>query len=463
MSPDPIEPTSNEEAPRVDGESAPVAWSADEAPSGTWSADVDVPVASKKGSADSREAFDDAIEGDEDLAAAGRAQPWRVSHIMIAVAVVAVVLWFAMLLGFFGLVLAPLGLVILAITAGFVLARLRASRQEALLALLAIASERGMPLDAAISAFADQFGGRSRRRFLGVAAQLHAGRSLGLALSRPKRVVSSDAILMVRVGEAVDALPAALRMTASNRAGRVGNWTGFASKLAYLLALLSVAEALSSFLLYFIVPKFEAIFKDFGVPLPSVTIFMIQASHLVIRNGGIGLLILLGQVILLLYLPFSYGGWMNYRVPIFDRLMGRRHAALVLRAISLAIEANRPIGKAMEILAVDYPARWYRRRLARASEDIDSGSDWIQALWRRGAIRRVDAEVLGSAASVGNLAWACRELAATTERRQQLRLQMILQAIFPVAVLAVGLTVAVLCLGYFVPLVFLIQRLSELP
>ncbi len=463
MTPDPIEPTPNEEAPRVDGESAPVAWESDERSSGTWSADDEVPVAPKKEDVGPGKAIDDAMEDADDLAAAGRARPWRVSHIMIAVAVVAVVLWFVMLLGFFGLVLAPLGLVVLAITAGFVLARLRASRQEALLALLAIAAERGMPLDAAISAFADQFGGRSRRRILGVAAQLRAGRSLGLALSQPKRVVSSDAILMVRVGEAVDALPAAIRMTASNRAARVGNWTSFASQLAYLLALLSVAEAISSFLLYFIVPKFEAIFRDFGVPLPGITIFMIRISHLLVRYGGLAGLIVIGQVILLLYLPFSYGGWMNYRVPIFDRLMGRRHAALVLRAISLALEANRPIGKAMEILAADYPARWYRRRLARVSDDIDSGGDWIQALWRRGAIRRADAEVLGSAASVGNLSWACRELAATTERRQQLRMQMILQAIFPLAVLAVGLAVAVLCLGYFVPLVNLIQRLSDLP
>ena len=45
------------------------------------------------------------------------------------------------------------------ITAGFVVARLRTSRQDALLSLLAIAAERGMPLAPAVAAFADQFRG----------------------------------------------------------------------------------------------------------------------------------------------------------------------------------------------------------------------------------------------------------------------------------------------------------------
>ena len=73
-------------------------------------------------------------------------------------------------------------------------------------------------------------------------------------------------------------------------------------------------------------------------------------------------------------------------------------------------------------------------------------------------IRRSDAEVLASAASVGNLAWACRELADTAERRQQLRIQVLIQTLFPLAVIAMGLAVAFLCLGYFLPLVTLIRK-----
>ena len=94
-------------------------------------------------------------------------------------------------------------------------------------------------------------------------------------------------------------------------------------------------------------------------------------------------------------------------------------------ALSVVIEANRPMATGLDILAEHYPTRWVRRRLAKVERDVRLGADWIDALWRAGVIRRSDAEVLASAASVGNLAWACRELADTADRRQQLRLQLI--------------------------------------
>ena len=105
----------------------------------------------------------------------------------------AVVLWLWITLRMMGSILTPFGLIVLAITAGFVAARLRASRQEALLSLLAIAAERGMPLAPAVSAFADQFRGRAQRRILNVVAQLNAGKPLPEALEQPRRVVSRDA------------------------------------------------------------------------------------------------------------------------------------------------------------------------------------------------------------------------------------------------------------------------------
>ena len=124
----------------------------------------------------------------------------------------------------------------LVITAGFVLARLRASRQEALLSLLAIAAERGMPLAPAVSAFADQFRGRAQRRILNVVAQLNAGTPLPEALEEPRRVVSRDAILMARVGHETGLLAPALRLVGGARPAQVGTWSAIASRLAYLLA-----------------------------------------------------------------------------------------------------------------------------------------------------------------------------------------------------------------------------------
>ena len=53
--------------------------------------------------------------------------------------------------------------------------------------------------------------------------------------------------------------------------------------MVYPIVVILVACMIVGFILYFIIPKFEAIFKDFGVPLPRMTIILIEASHFLIK------------------------------------------------------------------------------------------------------------------------------------------------------------------------------------
>ena len=88
---------------------------------------------------------------------------------------------------------------------------------------------------------------------------------------------------------------------------------------------------------------------------------------------------------------------MNYDVPFFDRLLKRRHLALILRSLSLTVDSGKPIEQGLSILAGHYPTWWVRRKLIKVDEQVRHGESWIDALWRQGLIRPTDAEVLASA------------------------------------------------------------------
>ena len=137
----------------------------------------------------------------------------------------------------------------MAITAGFVVARLRATRQEALLSILAIAAERGMPLAPAVSAFADQFRGRSQRRILNVVAAAQCRQPLPEALEKPRRAVSRD-VDPDGPGRARDraARPGRCGWSARPAPAQVAAWSAIASRLAYLLVVILIAEGISGFL-----------------------------------------------------------------------------------------------------------------------------------------------------------------------------------------------------------------------
>ena len=124
------------------------------------------------------------------------------------------------------------------------------------------------------------------------------------------------------------------------------------------------------------------------------------------------------------------------------------------------VEAGKPIETGLSILAGHYPTWWVRRKLIKANAAVRRGEPWIDALWRQGLIRATDAEVLGTSAEVGNLAWAMRELSETSERRLVFRFQAVLQTIFPLVVVSIGVGVFFLAVAFFAPLTELIRRLA---
>jgi len=397
----------------------------------------------------------------DDLEPPHRTRRWRLSHLMALIAGIAVT--FALGREFGGVFLAS-GLVMLfAVMMGtaVVLARRRIAQQGSLLWILTIAAERGMPLSATIGAVAEQYGGRYQRRVLELARLLGSGSPLPEALDRVPRLVSRDVSVLVRVGHDCGRLPQALRLAATARSSSSSIWTEGVLRLAYLLGLLLVIEGIVGFMLYFILPKLEVIFIDFGVPLPAPTVWLISGANALGKTSYLTFWIVPVQFLLLIYLPFSVAGWSRFDVPFLDGALRRRHSALVLRGLALVVDSGRTLESGLAVLATHYPTWWIRRKLLKAERKVVEGVDWIDALLQQNLIRGTDADVLRTATAVGNLSWAMHELAETIERRLLFRFQWLVQTLFPLVLICLGLLVGFLAIAFFSPLIELIGRLAE--
>ncbi len=336
--------------------------------------------------------------------------------------------------------------------------RLRTEQQETMLWVLALAADRGRPLGPAVAALAEQSSGRNRLRLRRVAECLDEGLTLPEALDFVRKSAPASARMLVRVGH--DTVRSRKHSATRRPGGRRNRPGGSRSaRIGYLCFVLIVMQGIISFVLYFIMPKFEAIFNDFGVPMPRVTTAAIEASHWL--TGGITLPVFtVFEWLILLYLPFAFAGYGEMKIPLLDRLFLRRHSILILRCLAMVVEAGRPIGAGLGTMAVSYPAKWIRERLAGVYLLDEQGHDWIDALWRYGLIRRTDHALLDSARRVGNLPWALRELADGGARRFAYRLQAIGQIALTFLLLALGAFVAFVAVAYFLPLVQLIERLT---
>ncbi len=243
---------------------------------GTWEADLgpDSPVP------ETAKAVVDAEAASElETLSRVRYDPWRLQHMMVLVAAIAVALWLGMTLRWLLVIVIVAMSFAMIVGLGFILARLRVARQDALLRILAIAAERGMPLSTAVAAFADQFRGKSRQRALNLIARLNTGSLLPEALNETPSAVSRDAVLMAWVGQVTGMMPEALRLAGVFRSAQLSLWMAAASRLAYLLGMIVIVQAIVGYIVYFIMPRFEAIFNDFGFRLPAITIFVIGISR----------------------------------------------------------------------------------------------------------------------------------------------------------------------------------------
>jgi protein transport protein HofC len=380
---------------------------------------------------------------------------------MYAVGATALVFWVATIAGLWLITGSIVLLVAMAIGGAVLFARKTATQQESLLWALAVAAERGVPLSPAALAFSDQFDTSYRWRAQLLAALLDQGKTLPEALDEVPGLVTREAQVLLRTGWATGTLPKALREAAALRAARQAAWGSVAGRLAYLIGILMAMQTVGGFVLYFITPKFEAIFRDFGIPLPQVTILTIHVGHWLVGRGLIPVVLLaVGEVLALVLLLFGLFNVFQWDIPLVDALFRRRHASLLLRALALTIEGGHPVTLGVGVEAEEYPSGWVRRRLRKVRLDVEHGGDWVESLRDHGLISRSDAAVLAAAQRAGNLTWALRETSNSAERRFGYRVQLWTQTLFPVVVLSIGFLVMVYAVAYFFPIVRLIERLA---
>ena len=116
-----------------------------------------------------------------------------------------------------------------------------------------------------------------------IVEDIESGQTLSEACAKHPKAFDRLYCNMIKAGEAGGALEAILQRLADFKEKSQSLKRRIKSAMVYPVVVIFVACVIVGFILYFIIPKFEAIFKDFNLPLPKMTIFLIDASHFLIK------------------------------------------------------------------------------------------------------------------------------------------------------------------------------------
>jgi type II secretory pathway component PulF len=334
------------------------------------------------------------------------------------------------------------------------------AERQSLLWLLQTSAERGIPLDAAALAFAEDRHDRLGIQATTLADYLDAGLPLGLALQRSGHRVSPALTLAADLGQQTGSLGLALRQVAAHGESVDKTVRSTAVWFFYLSFLAIYALIIGVFCITWLIPVLLRIYSDFQLPLPPATRELVSITDLIANHWYF--LIPLWMVVIIGFVAAiaHYIGFSVRQLPIIRRLWWRTDCALILRWLAIAVRQNRSLNDAVQLLAAYFPQPVIRRRLEQARRRIAGGSHWCDSLRTAGLIRSSESGLFKAAERAGNLAWALDEMADSAVRRSTYRIKAWIDFFFPLAVVAIGFAVLFLAVGVLVPIFSLVTALT---
>jgi general secretion pathway protein F len=248
-------------------------------------------------------------------------------------------------------------------------ARLSAADAEQLSHQISGLVKAGMPIGAGLLALSEEFpGGRLRRSMRRLALTLESGEPLEEALSTHESRIPPQlrglVIAGIRSGKLGDMLSRFSSYVSVGTEIRRRLWLN----LIYPFLTALAATSLFVFISTTLVNQFELVFKDFGVPLPALTIAVIAISHFMRSVWGpvITVIVTLASCLFVLrfFLPPPSRRSLATRLPIVGGVWRSTSHAEFCHLLALLLESELPLPEALRLTGqgvqdadVDYACR----------------------------------------------------------------------------------------------------------
>lgn len=362
---------------------------------------------------------------------------------LLSASVLAVLLW---LFGGAG------GIVFLMVlfNAGFLFAQRKASQRRALVGVLAVAAEHGMPLVPALNALAQECPRALAGPLDRVIVRLERGDPLANALHEARRAAPALLTAAAAVGARHDCLREALGVVASEQSEHRKTIERAIQHWGYLFVVLFVTSMVYAYVRIQVVPRLEAIYTDFDSQLNGLSAASWTLAFHPLTSWAMGVVVipmlLIAGLVSLLSLSHPNSQWAIQRY--FWRLPMRG----ALKLMALGVERQGPLLGVINLVADHYPGGRLRSRVRRAAVVMREGMPWQEALHQQQLVSSAQAGVLRASERVGNLPWGLRAMADSLGRTQLARFQFLERTFTTCFLLTLAVWLLIFGLAVLLPL-----------
>ena len=306
-----------------------------------------------------------------------------------------------------------------------------------------------------------------KKSLAGLAESVEGGTTFSEALAQHPKAFNKLYVNMVKAGELGGVLEVVLTRLAefAEKSQRIrGKVT---SAMVYPIVVLTIAVGIVAFLMLFIVPRFESIFKDMlgGRPLPMVTQLIMDLSRFIQSNFlliGIALVVLVVGLRLALRLPGVSAAVDQYKLklPLFGDMLTKTAVARFSRTLGTLVSSGVPILQALQITRDTAGNERVSKAVDTIHESVKEGESMVTPMESSLIFPPMVVSMVQVGEETGQLPDMLTKVADVFEEEVDNAVAGLTSMLEPIMIVMLALIVGTIVVALFLPLITIIQDLT---
>jgi type IV pilus assembly protein PilC len=334
---------------------------------------------------------------------------------------------------------------------------------------LATLIDSGLPLLRGLSVLSKQERDPVLKRTIdSLADSVQSGNTFSESLAQHPFIFNDLYVNMVRAGELGGMLEVALNRLAEfqEKAAKIKNKV--AAAMVYPIIVLTMSIGILSFLLVFIVPKFEAIFHDMlgDKRLPAITIFVIGFSgfvkaHALALSGAIAAIVITCKLALRTRRGRAVADHLKLRLPLFGDLLRKTAISRFARTLGTLITSGVPILQAFNITRETAGNMVLAQAIGQVHDSVKEGESIAQPLEASGAFPPMVISMIDVGEETGQLPEMLLKIAEVYDDEVDNSVAALTSVLEPMMIVFLAVIVGTIVIALFMPLISIISTLQQ--
>lgn len=305
-----------------------------------------------------------------------------------------------------------------------------------------------------------------KNALMDVVDDVESGSTLSEAFGKHPKCFDRLYVNMVKAGEAGGALEVILQRLADFKEKSQSLKRRITGAMVYPIAVILVAVGILSFIMIYIIPKFQKIFADFQMKLPWMTEALMQTSEWFVNYWYIIPLVPLAWWLLIKLIRLNKTG--NYIVdriklwiPVMGTIIEKTVVARTMRTLGTLVSSGVPILEALSITKETCTNAVFERMYQNIYESIREGETIAQPMKESRLVDDMVVNMIDVGEETGDLDTMLDKIADVYDEEVNVLVEGLISLLEPIMIVTLGLIIGAIVIALFLPLIKLLEGLSK--